>query len=48
MCIGLGFCTSLFFMLTIKEIPLTEEAKRLDEEYKKLLTGDQASMAEEQ
>jgi Na+/melibiose symporter-like transporter len=33
--VSLGSCTSLFYMLVIKEVFLTNEAKKYDKEYKR-------------
>uniref|UniRef100_A0A7S3CI56 Uncharacterized protein n=1 Tax=Strombidium rassoulzadegani TaxID=1082188 RepID=A0A7S3CI56_9SPIT len=43
MCLALGICTSLYFMFSIQEVRLTEEAKKYDREYKALLQNQNAS-----
>jgi hypothetical protein len=40
LCLVLGSFASTFYVIKIREIPLSKEAKRLDKEYKRLTLGD--------
>ena len=44
MCLGLGACTSIFYMANISEIKLSELAKTKDLEYQKARLGEEAAL----
>ena len=40
-CLGIGFCTTMFYVMTIKELPLSKIASEMEEQRREKINNEQ-------